>query len=98
MEFKLAEQVSQICWEMRTADYVRDLNRARINNLFNGFPPYDEKEAEDNQIEVNVNFLQSTRLGHDARSQFFNAFQKPGQYFTCRTDFGPASKRLKILS
>lgn len=98
MEFKNAEQVSQICWELRTADYTRDLNRARINQLFNGWPPYSEKEAEENHIEVNVNGLDATRLGHDARSQFYNAFEKPGSYFTCSTDFGPASKRKKYGS
>lgn len=78
---------------MKQADYPRGTNRARINELFNGFPPYTEAEVEENNLVVNVNFLESTRLAHDARSQFNNAFMKPGAYFTARTDMGPKHKR-----
>lgn len=91
--FDDAQEVSQCCWNMKQADYPRGSNRARINELFNGFPPYSKEEQEENNIEVNVNFLQSTRLAHDARSQFNNAFTKPGNYFTARTDMGPRHKR-----
>ncbi len=80
---------------LKQADYYRGLNRARINDLFNGVPPYTEEEVETNGIAVNCNFLESTRLGHDARSQFTNAFQKPGKFFTARTDSGAKHKRAK---
>lgn len=80
---------------LKQADFYRGQNRALINDLFNGVPPYSAQEVEDNRIAVNVNFLESTRLGHDARSQFSNAFQKPGQFFTARTDRGPVHKRRK---
>lgn len=95
MKFKNASEVESICWQLRQADYPRGTNRARINELFNGFPPYSPEEVKENGIEVNVNFLESTRLGHDARSQFMNAFTKPGLFFTARTDMGPVSKRQK---
>lgn len=78
---------------MKEADYPRGDNRRLINELFNGFPPYTEQEAADNNIAVNVNFLEATRLGHDARSQFTNAITKPGNFFTLRTDMGPKHKR-----
>lgn len=78
---------------MKQADYPRGVNRARINELFNGFPPYTEQEVQENNLAVNVNFLEPTRLAHDARSQFYNAFMKPGNYFTARTDMGPKHKR-----
>ena len=95
MKFDKCEQVEQVAYQMRLADYPRGKNRALINNLFNGFPPYTEEEAEQNGIEINVNFLESTRLGHDARSQFYQAFQKPGNFFSCRTDTGSVHKRDK---
>lgn len=78
---------------MREADYPRAQNRTRIDELFNGFPPYTPAEVEENNIVVNVNFLESTRLAHDARAQFNNAFMKPGNFFTLRTDMGPVHKR-----
>lgn len=96
MTFEDAAEVQQACWTMKQADYPRGTNRARINELFNGHPPYTDEEATENNLAVNVNFLESTRLAHDARSQFYNAFMKPGNYFTARTDMGPRHKRSKF--
>lgn len=93
MEFKNPDQVQQIAWELRTGDWSRGQNRSRINALFNGVPPYSDQEVEENNIAVNVNFLESTRIGHDARAQFASAFQKPGNYFKATTDMGPVHKR-----
>lgn len=93
MKFDQAEQVEAVCYQMRLGDYPRSKNRALINNLFNGVPPYEDQDVEANNIEVNVNFLESTRLGHEARSQFYQAFQKPGAYFTCTTDTGAPHRR-----
>lgn len=93
MKFDDAREVEQLAYQIRLADYPRGLNRARIDELFNGWPPFSEEEVEKNHAAVNVNFLESTRLGHDARSQFSNAFLKMGNFFTLRTDMGPASKR-----
>lgn len=93
MEFKSAEQVQQIAWEMRTADWPRDVNRTRINELNNGYPPYTEEQVRTNNVNVNVNFLESTRLLHDARMQMASGLLKPGNFFEARTDAGPVHKR-----
>jgi hypothetical protein len=53
-------------------------------------------EERENNIAINVNSLEGTKLAHDARSQFANAFQKPGAFFTARTDMGPKHKRQKF--
>lgn len=95
MNFTNASVVEQLTWQMRLADYPRSQNRARINDLFNGAPPYTADEERENNIAINVNSLEGTTLAHDARSQFTNAFMKPGQFFTCRTDMGPKHKRAK---
>ena len=78
---------------MVLADFYRGQNRAQINDLANGVPPYTESEVDQNNISVNVNDLSMTRLLHDARAQFTNAFQKPGVFFNCVTDAGPVHKR-----
>lgn len=95
MKFNKAEQVDQVCYQMRLGDYPRGLNRARINGLFNGAPPEDD---DDGTKAVNVNFLEGTRLAHDARSQFYQNFLKPGNFFTDRTDSGSAQKRKEYSS
>lgn len=95
MKFSDPQAVDQICYSMRLSDFPRALNRTRINELMNGFPPYTEQEVEENGIVVNVNHLEATNRAHDARSQFYQAFLKPGNYFACKTDSGPAHKRQK---
>lgn len=93
MQFKTAAEVESLCYQMKLADYPRSRNRARINELFNGHPPYTEQEVEENNIAVNVNDLASTRVSHDARTQFYSAFMKPGNYFKATTDMGPKHRR-----
>lgn len=93
MEFSSARAIEQIVWQMRLADYPRSSDRARIDSLANGAPPYPADEAERSGVEVNVNDLTLTRLSHDARMQLYQAFCKPGNFFTMRTDMGTVSKR-----
>jgi len=96
MKFDDPEVIESICYQMRMADYTRGQNRVLINNLFNGYPPYTQAEADDNGNEdFNVNFLEGTRLSHDARAQFYQSVMKPGAYFTSTTDWGPVHKRQK---
>lgn len=93
MKFDSADVVDQICYQIRLGDYTRGRNRARIDALFDGQPPFDQAMAEQNGIKINVNFLEGTVLSHDARAQFYGAFLKPGQYFTLQTDMGPQHKQ-----
>jgi len=93
MNFTNARTIEQVVWNMRLADYQRGLNRARINDLANGAPPYQEDEARRNNIEINVNDLSLTRLSHDARLQLYQGFNKPGNFFTARTDMGAQDRR-----
>lgn len=86
--------VEDIVWAMKLADYDRSLNRADINNLFNGAPPFSTETTEQRNLSVNTNFLDGTKLAHDARRQYYNAFLKPGQYFSITdVDRGPRHKR-----
>lgn len=93
MNLTSARAIEAIVYNLRLAEYKRSLNRSRINQLADGWPPYNEHEAEKNNISINVNDLALTRLAHDARSQLYQAFEKPGAFFTARTDFGPKHKR-----
>jgi hypothetical protein len=93
MKFDDPGVIEQICTQLRQADYTRSRNRAMINNLFNGAPPYSERDELENNIEINVNFLEGTRLSHEARSQFYQSMLKPGNFFKSVTDYGPVHKR-----
>lgn len=93
MQFK-AQEISMIVESMRDADFPRGKRRALINSQVDGYPPYSQKECDDNNIVVNVNSLEATREAHQARSQMTSQFQKSGDYFVCRTDAGPRHKRM----
>src|SRR5215831_6249212 len=93
MNFTSAQALEQVIWQMRLADYPRSLNRSRIDDLFNGVPPYSATEVEQNNISTNVNFLESTKIAHDARRQFYNAFSVPDPVFFVNVDRGPKHKR-----
>lgn len=93
MDFDSARALDSVVWQLRDADWPRSLNRARIDSLLDGDPPYSGQEVEENEINVNVNELSGTVVAHDGRAQFYNGFMKPGNYFTCTTDDGPRHKR-----
>ena len=78
---------------MKYADLPRSANRARINQLFNGERPFTAAEQAENKITVNVNFLDATRIAHDARRQYTQAFLKPGNFFSVKVDRGPVHQR-----
>lgn len=93
MNFSDPSKIFEVIKNMRDADQGRSTNRARINSLFNGDPPYTEAEAAELKVQTNVNFLEASRIGHDARRQFNNAFLSTGNFFTVRLDRGPIHKK-----
>ena len=95
MKFKDAISVWNTVDVMLQAEQPRSRNRARIDEVFNGNPPYTDAEAESNSISTNVNFLEGTRIINGARQTFTNAFQKPENYFTVTLDIGPQHLRAK---
>lgn len=93
MKFTTAAACEQIVWEMRLADFPRADNRARLDELYNGAPPYTEEEERQNRIVTNVNHLEGTKLLHDARRQFEVGFNTADPLFTVNVDYGPPYKR-----
>lgn len=93
MTFEDARTVEMITYQLKESDFVRGRNRARINDLFNGAPPYTTDEAKQNRIKINVNDLSATRGAHHARAQYYSGFLNQDKFFTCRTDGGARHKR-----
>lgn len=93
MDFNNANEIDNIVWDLRLADWDRGRDRALINDLFDGFPPFDEDYAEQFPNNVNVNDLSATKIDHDARRQFYNAFCVPDPLFTVELDYGPIYRR-----
>lgn len=78
---------------MRLADLPRGENRAILQRLYNGDPPYDEAKAEENNIEINRNTLAGVNLLTQARTQWNNAMLRTGA--TVTLDSGPVNKRVE---
>lgn len=94
-QFAPANQVRSLIQNMQTADLDRARNRALLAALFDGDPPYTADEAQENNIEVNVNFLEGPRILKDARNQYKNAFLKPGNYFDVVCHYGNTTMKQK---
>lgn len=94
MRFQNARQVRDVVEQMRQTDIAaHSFNRAKILELFEGFPPFSEEEAEQEHIGRNINFLEAPGLAHKARSTWNNAFLKSGNRYKMRLDSGPLHKR-----
>jgi hypothetical protein len=93
MKFKTAAAVENVVWQMRLADWPRARNRARINDLFNGAPPYSEEAVRQNGINTNVNSLEAPHESMAARGQFGNALVTPDPLINIELDYGPVYKR-----
>lgn len=93
MNFKTPERVGSCIENLKMGELKRAPNRALIDQLFNGFPPYSSKEEEDNNIQVNVNFNEGAQLLLQAREQYENAFLSTTNFFTVKLPDAPKSKR-----
>src|SRR5512133_1841110 len=93
MRFDSSARLEELIWGSRVADLPRGSQRAVLQRMYNGDPPFDEAEAEKNNVQVNRNFLEGTNLLIGARSQWHNAFLKPGNFFNVSLDYGPPHKR-----
>lgn len=93
MRWDNPSKVEQLVWNMRQADLPRAENRAILNRLYNGDPPFDEATAEENQVQINRNDLSGPNALSQARRQWDQAFLKPGNFFSVAYDSGPPHKR-----
>jgi hypothetical protein len=93
LNFSSADKVASVIEDLKTGELLRAPNRALIQDLFNGLPPYTLAEEQENHILVNINFKQGTNLLHQCRRQYENAFLKPGIFFNVHLEAGPVSKR-----
>lgn len=93
MNFKTPQAVESVVLQMTYAEWARATNRAAINQLFNGFPPYSAEEQIQNGISVNVNDLTATNIAMAARGQFSNALVTPDPIANVEIDYGPVWKR-----
>src|SRR5438445_176278 len=97
MNFSTANKVDSVIENLKEAELMRAPNRALVDELFNGFQPWTDKEAEENNIHVNVNWGEGSDLLLQARQQYENAFLTTQNYFTIRVPDAPLSKRDIVL-
>lgn len=91
--FTDAGYVEQDVWQMRLDDWRPGRNRALIDALFNGAPPYDEQPGDSMGVQSNINELSGPRYMADARRSLQRALKTSDQYFKVEVDYGPVHKR-----
>lgn len=94
MNFSTPNKVAEIIDNLKQVDIVeRAPARTLVDMLFNGAAPWSDKEAKDNQINLNVNFNEGADLLLQGRQQFEQAFLTTANYFSIRLPDAPLSKR-----
>lgn len=93
MNFSTPEKVASVIQNLKDAERPRGHNRALINSLFNGAPPYTDSEASENKIQWNVNWGEGADLLLQAREQLENAHLSAELAFTIRVPDAPQSKQ-----
>lgn len=92
--FGTPEKVMSICADMQTAEALRAIDRAKINALANGLPPYSASECKKYNININVNWGELKNVVRDANGQANAALiHTESPYFTCTLEDGPMDKR-----
>lgn len=81
MNFDSAAEILTAVQQMQWASQPVQINRAKINRLFNGDPPWTEEERKRNRLNTNFNYLEPTRIAANSRFQIYNAFFTPGHFF-----------------
>ena len=92
-EFGTCEKIMAVIAPMQTIERRRAYDRAIINTLFNGDPPYTKEEEEKHQIEINVNWGEGKRIMRDANNQLNTALLHPGNLFNVTLEKGQQDKR-----
>lgn len=95
MKYDSAGRLEEVIWNSRIADLPRSENRAILQRMYGGEPPFNEDQAEDNGIQINRNDLTGVNLLAQARRQWNSAFLSTKNYFNVSLDCGPAHKREK---
>ena len=93
MNFSTPEKVGSVIENLKAGELKRAPNRALIDQLFNGFPPYSAEEEKADHIQVNVNFNEGAQLLLQAREQYENAFFSATNFFTVKLPDAPKTKR-----
>lgn len=92
-EFGTCEKILKVIQPMQDIERLRASDRAKVDALMNGRPPYTAAEAEKNQIPVNVNWGMGKKILRDANNQVNSALLHPGILFTCTLEAGQQDKR-----
>lgn len=88
--FSTADKVADVIVQMKIPELIRSQNRANIDGLFNGLPPFTAQQAKDNQIQWNTNLKQGTVLIQRANRQLENAILNTGKPFNISLPDAPA--------
>lgn len=92
MNFSSPELIASVIQNLKDAERQRAPNRALVNSLFNGSPPYTKSETQENKIQWNVNWGEGADLLLQAREQLENAHLSTDYAFTVRLPDAPKRK------
>lgn len=93
MNFSTPNKVNAVIDQSEEVDRLRGLNRIKVNELFDGFPPMAKEAAQKINLRVNVNWMEGKVIEQQACRQYYTAFTRQNNYFKVFLPSAPLEKR-----
>lgn len=93
MNFSSPDLVDQVVRKMQETSWRGDNNMAKINSLFNGDPPWTQKEAKRHKVQINVPSTKCPSIMDNARGQWETAFTSRDKFFRAACVMGDPEMR-----
>jgi hypothetical protein len=93
--FKDANEVRELCEQMRTADRLRGQNRAKVQGLIDGNRPYPQGALVNagQAWRANVNYREAEGLVQAQRTPYYDLVMEVSPCIDVTIDYGPNYKR-----
>lgn len=96
MNYDSAGEILTSILQLQMATQGLMKNRTLINALMNGDTPYTDQQAQDENVNCNVNFLHGSRICMNASNQLNRYFFGSDRFFSLQYDRGPIAFRNRV--
>lgn len=92
MKFETPDKLRSAITSLDEVERRRSLNRVRVVETFEGFPPMSQADADKQGLRINCDWKEAPLMFADAAGQYYNAFVGPGEFFSVTIKNAPQEK------
>lgn len=90
-----AQAASMVASQLMTDDDISSQNRAMLDGMIDGEPPYNQKDLEENgQFDrINISTKDATALEKGAKDSYYDLLTSVERFADCQVDYGDAQQK-----